>query len=106
VDAQDGKLTAIGQEPTEKTPRSFDLDPGGKFLRTAGEASSKLAVYRIDGCGILKRVRTYDVGKQHWWVMVVELRCAGRARSWACGLCDTDTGVAQKSAGLHGVQLF
>jgi 6-phosphogluconolactonase len=75
VDAQDGKLTAIGQEPTEKTPRSFDLDPNGKFLLAAGEASGKLAVYRIDGeAGTLKRVQTYEVGKQPWWVMVVELR--------------------------------
>lgn len=75
VDAQDGKLTAIGQEPTEKTPRSFDLDPAGKFLLASGEASGKLAVYRIDGeTGALKRLHTYDVGKQPWWVMAVELR--------------------------------
>jgi len=73
VDAQDGRLATIGQEPTEKTPRSFDLDPGGKFLLAAGEASGKLAVYRIDGKGgNLQRLHTYEVGKLPWWVMVVE----------------------------------
>ncbi|OAI53188.1 hypothetical protein AYO44_16205 [Planctomycetaceae bacterium SCGC AG-212-F19] len=75
VDAKDGKLTALGQEPTEKTPRSFDLDPTAKFLLAAGEASGKLAVYRIDGeAGTLKRVQNYEVGKNPWWVMAVELR--------------------------------
>ncbi len=75
VDPQDGKLTANGQEPTEKTPRSFELDLTGKFLLSAGEASGKVAVYRIDGeAGTLKRVQTYEVGKKPWWVMAVELR--------------------------------
>ena len=74
VDAQDGKLTAIGQEPTEKTPRSFDLDPSGKFLLAAGEGSGKLAVYRIDAeAGTLKRVQAYEVGKNPWWAMLVDL---------------------------------
>jgi len=74
VDAQGSKLTTIGQEPTEKTPRSFDVDPKGKFLLAAGESSGKLAVYRIDAeTGRLKRVQTYEVGQRPWWVMVVEL---------------------------------
>lgn len=74
IDGQDGRLTAIGQEPTEKTPRSFDLDPSGKFLLTAGEASGRVAVYKIDAdAGALKRLHTLDVGKQPWWVMAVSL---------------------------------
>jgi 6-phosphogluconolactonase (cycloisomerase 2 family) len=45
------------------------------WLLAAGEGSGKLAVYRIDGeAGTLKHVQTYDVGKQPWWVMVVEWR--------------------------------
>lgn len=57
------------------TPRSFDLDPSGKFLLAAGEASGKLAVFRIDGeAGGLKRLQINEVGKQPWWVMMVELR--------------------------------
>src|SRR5262249_22349118 len=43
-----GKLSALGQTPTEKTPRSFDIEPDGRFLLAAGEGSGKLAVYRID----------------------------------------------------------
>lgn len=74
IDANDGKLTTIGQEPTEKTPRSFDLDPAGKFLLAGGESSGKVAIYRINGeSGALKRVQTYEVGKQPWWVMTVDL---------------------------------
>ena len=51
VDALDGKLTSIGQAPTEKTPRSFDLDSEGRFLYAAGESSGKVAAYRIDKIG-------------------------------------------------------
>jgi 6-phosphogluconolactonase len=71
----DGKVSATGQEPTEKTPRSFDLDPSGKYLFAAGESSGKLATYSVDGkSGRLKRLETYEVGKTPWWVLAVELR--------------------------------
>lgn len=71
----EGKVSSLGQEPTEKTPRSFDLDPSGKFLFAAGESSGKLAVYGVDGkSGRLKRLRTYEVGKTPWWVLAVEVR--------------------------------
>jgi 6-phosphogluconolactonase len=70
----DGTLTALGQTPTEPTPRSFDIDPAGGFLYAAGESSGKLAAYRIDGAtGDLRRVATYDVGRQPWWVMAVQV---------------------------------
>jgi 6-phosphogluconolactonase len=70
----DGKLTAAGQTPTEKTPRSFDLDPSGKFLFAAGEGSGKLAVYRIAAeTGGLTRLTEYAVGERPWWVLAVEL---------------------------------
>jgi 6-phosphogluconolactonase len=69
-----GKLSVIGQEPTEKTPRSFDLDPSGKYLFAAGESSGNLAGYRIDSkTGKLKRLATWKVGKMPWWVLVVDL---------------------------------
>jgi 6-phosphogluconolactonase (cycloisomerase 2 family) len=70
----DGKVSVIGQEPTEKTPRSFDLDPSGKFLFAAGESSGKLAVYAIDSnSGRLKKRETYEVGKRPWCVLAVDL---------------------------------
>jgi 6-phosphogluconolactonase len=71
---RDGKVSALGQEPTEKTPRSFDLDPAGKYLFAAGESSGRLAAYRIDGeSGRLKRLATCAAGKTPWWVLAVEL---------------------------------
>jgi 6-phosphogluconolactonase len=67
-----GALTALGQTPTEKTPRSFDLDPEGKYLFSAGEGSGKLAVFQVDtATGGLTRRHTYDIGKSLTWVLAV-----------------------------------
>jgi 6-phosphogluconolactonase len=72
--ADDGRVSALGQEPTEKTPRSFDLDPSGKYLFAAGESSGKLAAYGIDtSSGQLKRRETCEDGKMPWWVLAVDL---------------------------------
>jgi 6-phosphogluconolactonase len=69
-----GKLTAIRQVATEKTPRSFDLDPSGRFLFAAGEESDRLASYRLDATtGLPQRLKTYNVGRQPWWVLAVQL---------------------------------
>jgi 6-phosphogluconolactonase len=71
---EEGKVSAIGQEPTERTPRSFDLDPAGKYLFAAGESSGKLTAYSVDGkSGRLKVLETYEVGKMPWWVLAVDL---------------------------------
>lgn len=68
-----GKLTALGQSPTEKTPRSFEIDPDGRWLFGAGEGSGKLAVFEIDQeKGSLTRRHTVDVGKSLTWVMAVK----------------------------------
>jgi 6-phosphogluconolactonase len=67
-----GKLSALERTPTEKTPRSFDIDPSGRFLFAAGEGSGKLAVYQIDAdTGKLTRLHTVDVGTSLTWVMAV-----------------------------------
>jgi 6-phosphogluconolactonase len=69
-----GKLSALGQTPTEKTPRSFDIEPEGRYLFAAGEGSGKLAVYRVDAdTGKLTRQHTLDVGKSLTWVLAVKL---------------------------------
>jgi 6-phosphogluconolactonase len=74
IDAKDGRLTPVGQVATEKTPRSFDLDPSGTFLLAAGESSGKLAVYRVDqDTGGLTRSATYELGKQPWWVLAIDV---------------------------------
>jgi 6-phosphogluconolactonase len=73
VAESDGRLTPIGNFPTEPTPRSFHIDPTGTFLYAAGQSSGKLAAYRIDDAtGKLDRFATYDVGQAPWWVLVVE----------------------------------
>jgi 6-phosphogluconolactonase len=52
----DGKLTALGQVPTEgKTPRNFAIDPSGNFLLAANQDSGSIVVFRIDAnTGLLK----------------------------------------------------
>ena len=67
-----GKLTAIGQSPTEKTPRSFDISPSGQFVLGAGEGSGDLAFFECDPeTGKLTRIDTYKIGKSLTWVMTV-----------------------------------
>lgn len=67
------KLTSLGQTPTEKTPRSFDLSPSGDFAFGAGEGSGRLAVYRIDQeSGKLEPLGTHALGKSLTWVLSVE----------------------------------
>ncbi len=74
VDEQSSELTALGHMPTEKTPRSFDLDPPGRFLYVCGEATDKLAAYRLNQeTGGLTLTATYSVGKTPWWVMVIDM---------------------------------
>jgi 6-phosphogluconolactonase len=69
-----GRLSAIGQAPTEKTPRSFDVEPDGRYVFGAGEGSGKLAVFKVDtATGKLTRLHTYDVGKSLTWVMAVKV---------------------------------
>ncbi|MGL4555371.1 MAG: lactonase family protein, partial [Gemmataceae bacterium] len=69
-----GKLTPAGHAPTEKTPRSFEVDPDGRFVFGAGEGSGKLAVFRVDAAtGKLTRLHTYPVGKSLSWVTAVKV---------------------------------
>lgn len=69
-----GGVAAIGQTPTEKTPRSFDVEPSGRFVLGAGEGSGKLAVFAVDPqSGQLTRRHTYEVGKSLTWVLTVPL---------------------------------
>jgi 6-phosphogluconolactonase len=73
VDPQSGELTAHGQTPTEKTPRSFCIVPGGGFVVSAGEGSHKLIVYRRNAeTGALIPLKTYECGKGPAWVTSVK----------------------------------
>ncbi len=75
INQKSGTLKSLGQTPTEKTPRSFNLIAGGEnYLVAAGQGSAKLVVYRRDAAtGALTPLKTYDCGKSPAWVMGVKL---------------------------------
>lgn len=74
VNAENGTLTALGQTPTEKTPRSFCLVSGDAFVISAGEGSHRLIVFRRDAqSGALNPLKSYDCGKGPAWVISVKL---------------------------------
>jgi 6-phosphogluconolactonase len=69
-----GRLESIGQQPTEKSPRAFMLDPECRYLYAAGGGSGRLAAYRIDEqSGALEPLEVYEVGASPSWVLVLEL---------------------------------
>ena len=44
-----GLLTLVGHQPTlGRTPRSFAIDPSGRFLLAANQNSDSVVVFRID----------------------------------------------------------
>jgi 6-phosphogluconolactonase len=72
VDAASGRLTALGQTPTEAVPSAFSLDPQGKFLFAAGSESGSLASYGVNpDSGELSPLETYPVGKRPMGVLIV-----------------------------------
>jgi 6-phosphogluconolactonase len=72
VDAQSGKLTHLGNTPTEKQPRGFRIDPTGRFVVVSGEKSDTISSYSIDAeSGGLKPIGRYPTGKGSNWVEIV-----------------------------------
>jgi 6-phosphogluconolactonase len=71
VDPVSGRLTALGQQPTEPTPRTFGIDPQGRYLYAAGQGTGRLAAYRIDAQGTLEPLDTYDAGERPMWVLIM-----------------------------------
>lgn len=75
IDETGLKLTVKGQIATEDNPRSFDITADGQWLIAAGENSNHLATYRIDReTGAAERVHRLRVGKQLWWVLLVDTK--------------------------------
>ena len=71
VDDATGRLTSIGQAPTEAVPSAFCLDPEGRFVFAAGTASGRLASYRINNqTGALTALATYAMGQRPAAVLV------------------------------------
>lgn len=74
VDARSGKLTALGNTPTETQPRGFAIDPKGRYLLAVGQTSHAMSVYSIDpDKGTLDRIKQLPVGKNPQWIEIVEL---------------------------------
>jgi 6-phosphogluconolactonase len=74
IDGNTGKLTALGNFPTEKQPPAFNIDSRGRFLLVVGQLSHRLTVYAIDReAGTLSKVKEYPVGQSPVWVEVVDL---------------------------------
>ena len=48
VNAEDGTLTPVQQQPTGRTPRNFAIDPTGAFCIVAGQDSGDIRLYTID----------------------------------------------------------
>jgi len=72
VDGASGKLTYLGNTPTEKQPRGFAIDPKGRFLIVSGEKSDTISAYAIDeASGALKLIGKYPAGKGANWVEIV-----------------------------------
>lgn len=74
IDDGSGRLSSIGQVPTEPVPRAFSLDPEGNFLYVAGLESGRLASYRVDpNTGVLEPREVYAVGQGPMWVLIADL---------------------------------
>jgi 6-phosphogluconolactonase len=71
VDSDSGLLTPLGHAEAEAVPRTFAIDPAGRFLVSAGLESGRLATYRIGSDGRLVRIATCDVGKRPMWVAII-----------------------------------
>lgn len=76
IEEESGKLTSLGQEPTEETPRSFNLVPGPDseehYVIAAGQRANRLVVYRRDTeTGKLNALERYDSGSGPSWVLAL-----------------------------------
>ena len=72
IDEESGRLSAIGHQLTEPTPRVFNIDETGSLLFVGGQGSGRLATYRINReSGELSPLANYAVGESPMWVLFV-----------------------------------
>ena len=71
IDQQSGRMTTLGQTPTEANPRSFTIHSNGRFLYAAGQDTDRMAIFSRDKQGRLKRLDTIATGKRPWWLTLV-----------------------------------
>ena len=74
VDPSNGTLSAASRVAAQAVPRSFSLDPQGKFVYAVGQDTGNLTSYEIDqATGELTPSEIYPVGNQPMWVLAVKL---------------------------------
>jgi 6-phosphogluconolactonase len=74
VDTATGQLTAMGRVASEPIPNALSLDPQDQFLFSAGQASGRMASFRINAeSGVLTPLETYPLGNRPAWVSITEL---------------------------------
>jgi 6-phosphogluconolactonase len=73
VDGATGRLTYAGSTPTEKQPRGFSIDPGGRFMVVSGEKSDTISSYAIEPGGMPRLAGRAPAGKGSNWVEIVVL---------------------------------
>ena len=71
VDAASGKLAYLGSTPSEKQPRGFRIDPGGRTMVVSGEKSDTISSYRVEPGGRLVHLGKYSTGRGSNWVEIV-----------------------------------
>jgi 6-phosphogluconolactonase len=75
VDQATGKLTLLGQTPTEKQPRGFAIDPQGNYMIVSGEKSNTISLYSLDPTtGDLTLKQKAPVGNGANWVQIVQTK--------------------------------
>lgn len=72
IDDATSKLRYLSNTPTEETPRSFNIDPSGRYLIAAGQNSATLATYKIQSNGKLEAIGKTATGARPWWVLIVD----------------------------------
>ena len=73
IDATSGAITSLGQQPVQKIPRSFGIDPDGDFLISGADHSNILTSFRIDSRDALDLVEECDIGGTSAWVLPVKV---------------------------------
>jgi 6-phosphogluconolactonase len=74
VDPMTGQLGPAGHSPTEAQPRGFAIEPGGRVLLAAGEASHRVASHAVEArSGALPVVGGIDVGQEPNWIEFLQL---------------------------------
>ena len=68
----DATLTPIGHFPVHSSPRSFNIDPSGRFCYCAGESADRMRSFSVNQeTGQLEPLDEYDVGASPFWVMAL-----------------------------------